>query len=189
MKRSRLVCVLLAVLVALPLCLAAKKPPVPTAPVPQVAPQPPGPVNPYTVPPPPPAVQAAPQPCQPAVPASPSMSSVVTDLVAVLAETKSEDVYTATVLTLGHMGTEAAPALPVILKNAERLGILDGAFTRNKSERAEIVLQALAAIAQGQGNKPVVPCCAAGSPVTSYALPTASASQNVISSFGPLSTR
>jgi hypothetical protein len=80
-----------------------------------------------------------------------STATVVDDLVAVLAETKSKDVYTATVVALAHLGTDARAALPDILKHAERLGVLEGAFVGSgcKSIQCEVVLDAVAAIAHG----------------------------------------
>ncbi len=78
-------------------------------------------------------------------------AGVVDDLVAVLAETKSKDVYTAAVVALAHLGTDARPALSDILKNAERLGVLEGAFAAGgcKSIQCEVILDAVAAIAHG----------------------------------------
>jgi hypothetical protein len=80
-----------------------------------------------------------------------SAAAVVDDLVAVLAETKSKDVYTAAVVALAHLGTDARAALPDILKNAERLGVLEGAFDADecKSVQCEVILDAVAAIAHG----------------------------------------
>jgi hypothetical protein len=77
---------------------------------------------------------------------------VVAELVAVMGQTKSKDVYTAAVLALGQMGTEARPALPAILKNAERLGVLEGAFCPmgSKTDQGDVVLEAIAAIGRGQ---------------------------------------
>jgi hypothetical protein len=79
------------------------------------------------------------------------VAGVVDDLVAVLAETKSKDVYTAVVVALAHLGTDARPALPEILKNAERLGVLEGAFASGgcKSVQCEVILDSVAAIAHG----------------------------------------
>ncbi len=78
------------------------------------------------------------------------VSAVVDDLVAVLAETRSKDVYTATVVALAHLGADARPALPDVLKNAERLGVLEGAFSDGcKCVQYEVILDAVAAIAHG----------------------------------------
>jgi hypothetical protein len=79
------------------------------------------------------------------------VAAVVDDLVAVLAETKSKDVYTATVVALAHLGADARPALPDVLKNAERLGVLEGAFASGgcKCLQCEVILDAVAAIAHG----------------------------------------
>jgi hypothetical protein len=82
------------------------------------------------------------------------VAAVVDDLVAVLAETKSKDVYTATVVALAHLGADARPALPDVLKNAERLGVLEGAFASGgcKCLQCEVILDAVAAIAHGPDN-------------------------------------
>jgi hypothetical protein len=90
--------------------------------------------------------------------------SIVSDLVAVLGQTRSKDVFAATVLALGQMGAAARPALPAILKNAERLGVLEGAFAPggSKSDQGDVVLDAVQAIALGQvGPGPSVPVPAA----------------------------
>jgi hypothetical protein len=95
-----------------------------------------------------------------------------------MGQTKSKDVYAAAVLALGQMGAEARPALPAILKNAERLGVLEGAFcpTGSKTDQGDIVLEAVGAIARGQA-APVggMPMAVAGcpTPAATYGPPQA----------------
>jgi hypothetical protein len=86
---------------------------------------------------------------------------VVDALTAILAQTKSKDVFAATVLALGQFGAEARGALPDILKNAERLGVLEGAFAQggSKSAHGEVVLEAVAAIASGSSPQATPKCC------------------------------
>jgi hypothetical protein len=98
-------------------------------------------------------------------------AEVVAELVAVMGQTRSKDVYTAAVLALGQMGAEARPALPAILKHAERLGVLEGAFcpAGSKSDQGDVILEAVMAIARGQAapagsyppapRSPVAPAC------------------------------
>ncbi len=85
----------------------------------------------------------------------------VNELAAVLSETKSKDTYLAAVFILGRMGPRAQPAVGVILRNGERLGIFEGAFGSNGASgaQAQIVLEALTVIVQGQpmGSPPPTP--------------------------------
>jgi hypothetical protein len=85
-----------------------------------------------------------------AAPAAAS-KSVVDRLVAILARTKSKDTFAVTVAALGQLGPDARVALPDIIENAERLGVLEGICAPGgcKSAHGEGVLQALAAIAAG----------------------------------------
>jgi hypothetical protein len=48
---------------------------------------------------------------------------VVGELVALLRETRSPDTFLVTVMVLGRMGAEARPAIPDIIRNAERLNV------------------------------------------------------------------
>jgi hypothetical protein len=76
------------------------------------------------------------------------------NLLLVVADTQSKDVYTAAVVALAHLGTDARMALPQILKHAERLGVLEGAFAPGgcKSLQCEVILDAVATIAHGPGD-------------------------------------
>jgi hypothetical protein len=52
---------------------------------------------------------------------------LVHELVTILNETKSADTFVVTASCLGMMGHDARPAVPSIIRNAERLGLLKGA--------------------------------------------------------------
>jgi hypothetical protein len=107
-------------------------------------------------------------PC-PVCPVSPSATprasnGVVDALAALLARTKSKDTFTTAVMALGQLGAEARVALPAIIENAERLGVLKGAFGQggSKSGCTAVVLEAVAAIAGGKAPQPGQACCQAG---------------------------
>jgi hypothetical protein len=51
---------------------------------------------------------------------------LVQELVAILNETKSPDTFIVTTSALGMMGHDARPAVPSIIRNADRLGLLKG---------------------------------------------------------------
>lgn len=51
---------------------------------------------------------------------------LVQELVSILNETKSPDTFAVTASCLGMMGHDARPAVPAIIRNAERLGLLKG---------------------------------------------------------------
>lgn len=51
---------------------------------------------------------------------------VVEELMAILKETKSSDTFVVTAVALGRMGSKAKRAVPTIIRNAERLEILEG---------------------------------------------------------------
>src|SRR5207245_2151527 len=79
-------------------------------------------------------------------------AGVVEELIALLDETQSRDTYLATVLVLSRLGSEAKPALPAALRNAEQLGLLRGICKHGRPGKASAagtgILDALAAIAQ-----------------------------------------
>jgi hypothetical protein len=51
---------------------------------------------------------------------------LVQELIAILNETKSPDTFIVTASALGMMGHDARPAVPSIIRNADRLGLLKG---------------------------------------------------------------
>jgi hypothetical protein len=78
------------------------------------------------------------------VPQTALPAGIVGDLVAVLNETKSVDAFLVAVELLQKMGAEARPAVPAVIRNAERLGILKkSALSSGKGNRQEIVRQLL----------------------------------------------
>lgn len=185
MKRFRLVGIGLAVaVVAVALCLVCGRGPTALAEsdssrlqaTPTTASTPPTPSS-QAVPPPvvraprtPPAPEPAPpapdpltEPRCPPPCAQPGAGSTVEGLTAVLARTKSKDIFAATVLALGHLGIEARPALPAIFDNAERLGALEGSFHTggSKSDQGDVVLDAIEAISGGKPLPwpPATPAC------------------------------
>jgi hypothetical protein len=67
--------------------------------------------------------------------APPALSPVVHELVAILNETDSKDTFLVTVLLLKKLGAESKPALPAVVRNAERLAIFKGAATAGDDVR------------------------------------------------------
>jgi hypothetical protein len=104
------------------------------------------------------------QPAAAAPAQAPATASVVDGLAAILARTKSKDTFTVTVMALGHLGAGARSALPDIIENAERLGVLEGAFAQggSKSVHGEVVLEAVEAIATGAAPQTQRRCCHTG---------------------------
>ncbi len=49
---------------------------------------------------------------------------LLSELIAILNETKSVDTFSVTLAALAEMGPRAEPAIPAIIRNAERLGLL-----------------------------------------------------------------
>jgi hypothetical protein len=102
------------------------------------------------VPPPPPAsggLSASAAPAPPATTPAP-IAGLVGELAGILNETKSKETFSVTLAVLRKMGPEAKPAVPVILRNADRLGLFDGAVVPNGQARqaATEVLTAIDAI-------------------------------------------
>ena len=102
-----------------------------------------------------PAGAACPLAAPPSVsPARVNRAGVVEELIALLDETQSRDTFLTTVVILRSLGSEARPALPAALRNAERLGLLHGVCKHGwagKGGPASVaVLQALVGIAQAQ---------------------------------------
>jgi hypothetical protein len=56
-------------------------------------------------------------------------AALVEQLVALLNETKSKETFTVTLIVLQKLGTEAKSAVPAILRNADRLGLFEGALS------------------------------------------------------------
>jgi hypothetical protein len=80
-------------------------------------------------------------PCQ--VACSPS-TGLVGELVLILNETKSVDTFALTCSLLGKMGAEARPAVPAMIRNAERLGLLRKALLTGQRGKRQDAADALA---------------------------------------------
>jgi hypothetical protein len=58
---------------------------------------------------------------------------IVGELTAILNETKSAETFLVTTMVLGRLGAEAKPALPAIIRNAERLELFEDMFDTRAS--------------------------------------------------------
>jgi hypothetical protein len=88
--------------------------------------------------------------------------ALVDDLVALLNETKSRETFAVTLAVLQNLGTDARSAVPAIMRNADRLGLFEGALTGDSKgkEAAADVLDTIAAILGKKiTNVPQPPCC------------------------------
>ena len=90
-------------------------------------------------------------------------ATVVQELTAILNETDSAETFVVTAMALEKMGAAARPAVPAIVRNAERLGVLKGLFQGDghgkKAERAEVVMKAIETILQKPGGASGRGCC------------------------------
>jgi hypothetical protein len=71
---------------------------------------------------------------------------VIEELIAILKETKSPETFTVTATVLGYMGPEARRALPALIRNAERLELLEDLFDTNATEShraAQVLAEAI----------------------------------------------
>jgi len=125
------------------------------------------------------------KPCASGCCTKPSSDSgnVIDELTAILKETKSAETFVVTAMVLGRMGAEAKQAIPVIIRNAERLELLDDLYhTRasadNHSFLAQEVIAALDMILDKKAgtkgriwqNQPAA-CYSPYAPATSYSSP------------------
>lgn len=82
-------------------------------------------------------------------------AKVVTELMAILKDTKSPETFLLTATTLCRLGGEAKRALPAIIRNAERLELLDGLLDSNTTadnrEAAQAVFEAIEMILDKKG--------------------------------------
>jgi hypothetical protein len=88
-------------------------------------------------------------PAAPAVTRKPGKpASIVDELVAILNETKSKETFTVTLTVLQKFGKEAKPAVPSILRNADRLGLFAGALAGDSKgkQASNDVLEAIDSI-------------------------------------------
>lgn len=81
---------------------------------------------------------------------------IVQELVTILKETRSPDTLLVTVTVLGRMGPAAKPAIPVIIRSADRLELLkdisNPEATGRKEELAEILMDSIDRILQKPGS-------------------------------------
>jgi hypothetical protein len=76
--------------------------------------------------------------------AASSATGLVRELITILNETKSVDTFIVTCGLLEKMGTEARPAIPAMLRNAERLGLLKKSLLTGKEGRRQLSINSLA---------------------------------------------
>jgi hypothetical protein len=112
--------------------------------------------------------------------ASSAKSNIIEELTAILKETKSPETFLLTTMVLGRMGPDAKSALPAIIRNAERLELLEDLFdtsapeaNRDKNGTRAKFVDAIEMIltVKDSANRPSYPAPAAVyyAPVTSYA--------------------
>jgi hypothetical protein len=73
-----------------------------------------------------------------------SGNGLVGELITILNETKSVDTFAVTCGLLEKMGTEARPAIPAMIRNAERLGLLKKRLLTGKEGRRQLAMDSLA---------------------------------------------
>jgi hypothetical protein len=66
---------------------------------------------------------------------------LIDELTMILKETKSPETFLVTAMTLGRLGPKARRTLPVVIRNAERLELLEGLFDTNASSEDHAVAQ------------------------------------------------
>jgi hypothetical protein len=107
---------------------------------------------------------------------------LVRDLTAILKNTKSADTFLVTVRALGDMGSRAKPAVPAIILNAERLGLLENILEQADDEEqlgpGIMITEAIADIVTPRRDRqppsyavPPPPCCPPCCPAPSLLLP------------------
>lgn len=109
---------------------------------------------------------------------------IINELTAILKETKSQETFAVTAWALARMGPNAKRALPVIIRNAERLELFDSlanANDRTENRAAQEVIASLELMLdKKKGAKSLIgaasaPVCYPSSPATSYSPPVRSA--------------
>jgi hypothetical protein len=89
----------------------------------------------------------------------PAKQDLLSELIAILNETKSDDTFSVTVHLLAEMGPKAESAIPVVIRNAERLGILTDHMRRNSSEsqRVTALTEALSVLVREKNERRCAP--------------------------------
>jgi len=86
--------------------------------------------------------------------ASSTDGKIIDEMIEILKETKLEKTFVVTALALGSMGSEAKRALPQLIRNAERLGLLDDPFgsaaSKGDREVSQHIAEAIVMLAAGQ---------------------------------------
>jgi hypothetical protein len=104
---------------------------------------------------------------------------VIDELTAILKETKSPETFLVTAVTLGRMGPEAKRAIPVIIRNAERLEMFEDLLETKApagSRAAEEVMAAIEMILDKKAgakeriwqNRTPAACCTPATPYAAY---------------------
>lgn len=66
---------------------------------------------------------------------------LIDELAMILKETKSQETFLLTAMTLGRLGPKARRTLPVVIRSAERLELLEGLFDTNAASENRAVAQ------------------------------------------------
>ncbi len=81
---------------------------------------------------------------------------IIDELTAILNETKSAETFLVTTMVLGRLGAEAKPALPAIIRNAERLELLEDLYSsRASADNRDIAAQEILAALEMILNKKI----------------------------------
>lgn len=111
---------------------------------------------------------------------------LIDELAMILKETKSPETFLVTAMTLGRLGPKARRTLPIVIRNAERLELLEGLFDANApSENRAVAQDAIEVIEMiigknGSGRvwtekQPAPqPACYPATPAIGYTVPPAS---------------
>jgi hypothetical protein len=95
-----------------------------------------------------------------------SQETMVQDMVAILNETQSPETFAITVAALSKMGRDAKPAVPAIIRNADRLEFFKDLFddedsgpSKMQKKLTELVMEAIDQILAGKSENRRGPCC------------------------------
>jgi hypothetical protein len=104
---------------------------------------------------------------------------LIDELATILQETKSPETFLVTAMTLGRLGPKARRTLPVVIRNAERLQLLDGlcdphisnenrATAQGVVEVIEMILGASTGVSTWPAARSPQPVCYPATPAASY---------------------
>jgi hypothetical protein len=122
--------------------------------------------------------------CVPALACAPGPETagddkVIDELTTILKETKSPETFVLTATVLGRMGPQAKRALPAIIRNAERLELLEDAMNdnaaANQSNLTQKLLEAIEMIVDkhAASRKKHPACCVPCTPAPTWNAPVA----------------